>query len=65
MRVYHLGILKDGGDFYITADQLNKWKQIYSNVDISEVIEELKEQFSKLNKQGALKLINKTLRERN
>lgn len=59
--------LKDGGCLTIEDKIINRWQKIYKNVDVIKIINGLAENqaFSKLSYRGALKLINKTLKERN
>lgn len=61
-----LGTLRDGGLFIVSDKQINKWDQIYKNVNVKSIIKELEKNksFTKLTKKAALKLINKTLKER-
>lgn len=59
--------LKDGGALVIEDRFINRWQNIYKNVDVTKIINELakNQAFNKLSYRGALKLINKTLKERN
>ena len=60
-------ILKDGGELSIPTGTLIKWVELYPYVYIQEEIDNLSKQgvFAKLSKKGALKLINRTLKEKN
>ncbi len=59
--------LRDGGALVLEDRFIDRWQKIYKNVDVRSVIGEMAENqaFIKSSYRGALKLINKTLKERN
>lgn len=55
-------ILKDGGVLIIPEKTISKWKELHPNLEIEKIISQM--DFSKCTYKGALKLINKTLKDK-
>lgn len=63
-------ILKDGGLYFVFADQLNYWQRIYKNVNVIETVENIAMQMDegtipRKTSKGILRYINTHLSNKN